>query len=528
MELALVLNKDSELSLQRQIYEGVSTLIASGALPQDSTLPSTRALSQVLAVSRITVIEAYRMLNAQGHTRVLNGKTVVRAQKTVGLIQAAHSQESSYFEPPPPVVLEEIEPSNFGKKINRLDHLSSTSVDLPGLNYGAIDTDLLPIKVWEKLTRKSCNTVNWGTALQELETFGYRPLRAAIAKYFGRTRGVCCSTDQVIIFSSAQQGLDLVARLMVEAGDLIAVENPGFVAARQTFAAAGAQLVPVAVDSDGMRVPDLIESQSKIKLAFVSSLHQDPSGVILSTERRKMLINWAKQNKILIIEDDFDYQFRYVREPAPSLQSMNSAQVIYMSTFWKALFPLSALGILIVPQSLIALFERGKEHCDRGASLIESIALTQFISDGHLEMHIARTRSICAQRRSALMLALASTFKNKIVVAKHSGGTHLKVQFDRAISEHVILSSAAKAGIEIVSTYSFYVDNPRRNEFLLSFAHPSLANPIATQEIVRHWGELLEAACLFGAAAKDQSGGGTVESALTGFYQLPSATASTA
>ncbi len=302
------------------------------------------------------------MLNAQGYTRVSNGKTVVCCQDI-------DTQESSDFEPLEPLAILE-QPSDFAKQISRLDHLSNTSFDLPALNYGAIDADLLPIKIWEKLTRTACNTVNWNAALQNLEIFGFRPLREAIARYFGRTRGVSCSTDQVIIFSSAQQGLDLVARLLVEAGDVIAVENPGFVAARHAFAAAGAKVFPVAIDHNGIRVADLIESQSRIKLAFISSLHQDPSGVVLSPERRTMLINWAKKNKVLIIEDDFDYQFRYIRETAPSLQSMNSAEVIYMSTFWKALFPLSALGIVIVPEALINLFARGKEHCDRGASLI--------------------------------------------------------------------------------------------------------------------------------------------------------------
>ncbi len=144
--------------------------------------------------------------------------------------------------------------------------------------------------------------------------------------------------------------------------------------------------------------------------------------------------------------------------------------------------------------------------------------------------HIARTRAICVQRRSALMLALVSTFKNKIHVAKNSGGTHLKIQFDRMLSEHVIVSSAAKAGIEIVSTNSFYTDNAPINEFLLSFANPSMADFATIKKMVRYWGELLEAARLFGAVAKSQSSycGKSVPSENSDFYQLPETTATTA
>jgi len=281
-----------------------------------------------------------------------------------------------------------------------------------------------------------------------------------------------CTYEQVVIFSSSQAALDLLSRIILEAGDSAVVENPGFPGARRTFASYGARLCPVAVDGDGLVLDFLFRSGLKPKVLYATPSHHDPSGAALSTARRKNLLNWAGDNGVWIIEDDFDSEYRYSEKPMPSLQSLDEGEnVIYISAFWKIMFPVLRLGFAVVPVRLLPVVRRAKSLVDRDFHFIEHEAFAHFVNEGHLERHIRRTRRIYANRREALVGILNQRLGPLIKIPAVGAGTHLLVKFDSSLTEKQVAEAASASGLPMVSTRPYYLCDPNPNEMLIPFAH---------------------------------------------------------
>ena len=293
---------------------------------------------------------------------------------------------------------------------------------------------------------------------------GYPPLREEIAAYIARSRAVRCTPEQVLVVNGSQQALDLCARLLLDPGDEVAFENPGYQGAREIFVACGARFAPAHLDSDGLSATALSDHA---RLVYCTPSHQFPTGVSMSVTRRLELIEWARRRGAAIIEDDYDSEYRYSGPPMPSMQGLaGGAPVIYIGTFSKVMFPGLRIGYLVVPPKLGAAFARAKWLTDRQTPLLEQAALADFLREGHLERHIRRMRRLYGRRRAVLVEALAKHFGNRAVMLGDDAGMHVLIRFaDPHLPERALANKVALA-----TSSQYYLGTPPRNEFVFGFS----------------------------------------------------------
>ena len=300
---------------------------------------------------------------------------------------------------------------------------------------------------------------------------GHLPLREAIARYLGRSRAVRCTAAQIVIVNGSQQALDLIARVLLNVGDRVAVEDPGYMGARLAFQAAGASLQPVTLDDSGIEVVRLARLK-KIRFVYVTPSHQFPAGQILSLTRRLELLEWAKRNKSWIIEDDYDSEYRYEAKPIPALQGLDeSSSVIYVGTFSKVLYPALRIGYLVIPESLVPVFARAKFLTDRQTPLLEQFALADFIDEGYLERHIRKTRKLYNSRRQILADALKKGFGKKVEIHGGNAGMHVLIRFKLKINDSEIIRRAAENQVNLVSARPYYLKDAPSGEFVFGYAN---------------------------------------------------------
>ncbi len=504
-DLTIDLRPRTDIPLHRQLYEQIRTAILTGRVRSHQKLPASRQLAISLSVSRTTITQSYDQLISEGYLHTKPGAgTFVCAQIPDSMLSAdsAHANLAStdlVTKTKAPADSESINQlpltallSDYGNRLSRLPEradissaISEKSETKPKLSfrYWQPDVSQFPIEQWQRcINRHRADSANWmGYSSNSL---GHKPLRIEIANYIAQTRAVHCHPDQILITQGTQQALQLTARVILDPGDAIALENPGYLSARRIFRSHGAALVPIAVDDEGLQInePDGLASQSarRIKLAYVTPSHQFPTGVLMSLPRRLALLQWAHQTNALIIEDDYDSEFRYSGRPIPALQGLDAHQrVLYIGTFSKVMFPGLQLGYIVLPPSLVATFAQAKWMCDRQASLIHQIALTDFIAKGHLSKHIRRMRILYAQRREALITALekAASPHGPIQTSGEAAGLHILVTLPTAHqSDWQLVAQARKQSVELFSTQPYYLPSPLRpfpkrmnGEFIFGF-----------------------------------------------------------
>ncbi len=269
--------------------------------------------------------------------------------------------------------------------------------------------DLFPTTLWAQVTARRLRRAT-GNLLLGCPPLGYRPLQEAVAAYLTTARGVQCTPDQVAIVSGVQEALDLVARLFLNPGDRVAIENPGYIGAAFTFEACGATIVPVPLDDEGLTLGDTLKG---VRLVYVTPAHQFPLGVSMSLPRRLALLSWARATGAMIFEDDYDSEYRYSGRPVPALQGLDrqgqhgrpgrQCQVLFAGSFSKVLFPSLRLGYLVLPEDLVDPFAAAQSVTNRHAPLLEQAVLADFLAEGHFGRHLRRMREIYAERLSILL-----------------------------------------------------------------------------------------------------------------------------
>ena len=277
---------------------------------------------------------------------------------------------------------------------------------------------------------------------------GSPDLRTALQGYLWRARGLRCEPDQIIVVNGSQQGLDLCARLLLDPGDRVVMEDPGYALARQVFLAAGAEVVPVAVDREGMRT----EGLPAARLAYTTPSHQFPLGGVMSAGRRRELLAWAQRSGAYVIEDDYDSEYRFDIAPIPPLQALDDAgRVIYLGTVSKTLSPTLRLGYLVVPAALSAVFAKAKRLTDRHTPGLEQEALAELIESGAYERHVRRVRRRNGERRAALLAALSATLGEAVTVVGADAGLHVVVWLNRVprTQERALIARAHAAGLGV-------------------------------------------------------------------------------
>ncbi len=446
-------------ALYKQIADRVRAAVIAGTLAPGTRLPSSRTLSAQLGVARGTVDAAYAILSGEGavETRGASG-TIVSRQ--LGARPAAPAQRTLFATPDTAAAPPSPQPFRMG---------------LPAL-------DAFPRKLWSGLIVRASRALQTNDLIYP-DPAGYLPLRHAIAAYLRLSRGIDCRPEQVLITAGFQGALTLVRHALLRQGDAVWVEDPGYLQARQALETGGAKLVPVRVDSEGIRVAAGIAAAPRAKLALVTPTHQCPLGVALTLPRRLALLAWAAEANAWVLEDDYDSEFRYAGHKLPALKSLDHAdRVLFAGSFSKVLHPALRLGYLIVPAELSDTFQRASRLATAGLPLLDQQVAATFLARGHFARHIRRMRALYAERRKALATALTTIFGEKATIEPTAGGMHLLVRFPDAANDGVLVRKALKAGLAPTALSSLTMAHDCGQGLLLNFANLPAE---ATEDTVR-------------------------------------------
>jgi GntR family transcriptional regulator/MocR family aminotransferase len=299
-------------------------------------------------------------------------------------------------------------------------------------------------------------------------------LRAIVADYLNVSRKVACEPEQVIITTGTQHGFDLAAKLLLNPGDQVWVEDPGYTGVRGPLRDAGAELVPVPVDEEGLCLAAAREIAPTAKMAVVTPSHQFPLGSVMSLARRTALLDFAADNSMWIIEDDYDSEFRYASNPIPALQGLDSSmRVVYVGTFSKILFPAIRIGYVVVPKHLARDFIAARSTLDVQPPISDQPVLARFIADGHFASHTRRMRGVYEKRHHALIASLEGTFGEDLSISSTGAGLHVIVALRGRLAgcgdDKSIIERAAKRGIILQAVSDYCFKQRREGEFLVGF-----------------------------------------------------------
>ena len=459
MRAAILLNRASVAPLHRQIYDQWRQGILLGRFRRAERVPSTRELCTALGVSRSTVTLAYDQLIAEGYLESLRGSgTFVCRELPDELLRPKHKHVLRVEEAPA------IRLSRYGAGLIEDFSYPRVPPGFIGFTQWRPDLGLFPIALWRKLVMRRLRSATAELFDYADQSAGFGALRNEIAAYVARSRAVRCTPEQVIIVNGSAQGIDLCVRLLLERGDEVGIENPGYHGAHRIFAGYGARLRPARIDENGIVIRDL---GKKARVVYVTPSHQFPTGVAMSLTRRLELIEWSRQHNAVLIEDDYDSEYRYSGPPLPSLQGLaTGVAVIYIGTFSKVMFPSLRIGYVIAPPSLVARLRRAKWLADRHTPVPEQAALADFIAEGHLERHIRRMRRTYGERRDALVESLDRHFGDGVQICGDAAGMHVLVRFpDQRIAE-----KAAAAKVQLAGSAPYYLTEPPPGEFVLGFS----------------------------------------------------------
>lgn len=448
-----------------QLYQELRSAILSGRLRSGSRLPATRVLASELGVSRNTILSAFDLLMSEGYLagKIGSGTYVVDALPEDYLLASGAVERSM-----PSSVVINPELSQRGATIARLSLMTGPTrpaaftPDIPAY-------DAFPIDAWTRIIANSWRRITVDM-LGYADPAGYLPLREAISAHLQAARMVSCTPEQVIVTSGSQQSFDLIARLLIDPEDAVWIEEPGYIGSRAAFTAAGARLVPVEVDEEGLNVTAGEQLEPRPRIVLVSPSRQYPLGMTLSPDRRTKLLALAQHSNAWIVEDDYDSEYRYRGRPLPALQSMDQGQrVIYLGTFSKALLPSFRLGYLVVPESLATSFRTAKAIIDRHAPLLEQIALHEFMERGYFASHLRKMRALYAERQHALITELRSNLAGFLKVEEADSGMHITAFLPADVNDIVFCQVLLNRGVIARPLSPYYAREPKRNGLILGF-----------------------------------------------------------
>lgn len=451
--------------LQLQLYAAIRAGVLDGRLAPGERLPSSRALGEDLGLSRNTVLGAYDRLVAEGYL----------AARAASGVYVADDVPADLGRPGPGPA----GPASFSQRGRRL---IAAAPELGGqalpvarpFMVGLPALDEFPIATWRRITNRRLRRpalALFGSG----DAQGLPALRQALAGYLTEARGLNCVAGQILVVSGAQQALDLVGRVLLDPGDMVVVEDPGYAGAREALAAVGARIEALPVDAQGLDPEDIARLPDRPKLVAVTPSHQFPLGGTMPLPRRLGLLALARDSGCLIVEDDYDCEYRYGTPPLPALQGLDGGErVIYVGTFSKVLFPGLRLGYLVLPPHLVAGFVRAKATADGHAPPLPQAVLADFIAEGHLAQHVRRMRKLYRERQQALLTALQRHCgrllqSGALRVGPAEAGLHLVAEFTDGRDDRELAAAAAAQGL-MVAPLSRYGQRRQLSGLLLGYA----------------------------------------------------------
>ena len=473
----IALKRTDAKPLYQQICDGYREAIVDRRIRGGQRLPSTRTLAAQLEISRTPVLNAFDQLRAEGYFESRPGSgTFVSSTLPAEAVTLKRPGER-------PGVRRPATPANARRPDSRhsahepwLDGFGAFRMSEPALDH-------FPFPVWSRLVARHSRGVH-PVALNYGSPMGDLPLRQALAAYLRTARAVRCEAEQIMVVSGSQHALGIAARVLLQPGEPVWVEEPGYGGARDALVMAGARLVPVPVDTEGLNVAAGIRRSRAARAALVTPSHQYPLGATLSASRRLQLLDWAQAAGSWIIEDDYDSEYRYESQPVAALQGLDrEARVIYIGTFSKVLFPALRVGYIVVPTELVDRFKAVRETMDICPPALGPAVLADFIAEGHFARHLRRTSLLYRDRRSALVNALHASFGSRMEVVGSEAGIHL-VALCKECDDRAIALQAAKNGLWTMPLSACYLGTADRRGLVLGYGG------VTAEEIPRAVGKL--------------------------------------
>jgi len=467
----IAVNRKGAKALHRQIYDAYRAAIVDGRLRPGQRIPSTRVLASEIRVSRFPVLNAYAQLLAEGYFESHVGAGTVIASSLPEQLTSSKPAGS----PHPPT-------SCGPRPVARRSSVLPPTVRFPWMqNMGAfrvgqVAFEQFPLGVWSNLVARRCRSSD-AHAFHYGDQMGSMAFRETIANYLRTARSLRCEAEQVMIVGGSQQALEISARVLLDPGNRVWVEQPGYRLAREVFALSGCHPVPVPVDQEGLDVAAGIKQCRKARAAFVTPSHQFPLGVTMSASRRLQLVDWAQTSGSWIIEDDYDSEFRYESLPIASLQGLDSnSRVIYIGTFSKVLFPSLRLGYIVIPLDLVERFHAVRRVMDLGPPSFYQEVVSDFIREGHFARHIRRMRVHYGELRSALVVSLSRELGPTVELLGDEAGMHVAVTLQNGGCDLEIAERAARQNLSLWPLSPSYIGEASRQGFILGFGATRLTD----------------------------------------------------
>ena len=456
-EFPIALPPRDSRGLLQALHAQLRGAILDGRLKSGLKLPSTRKLAEGYAVSRNTAVAAYDLLLSEGYVVARQGAGVFvasvlprRAEASAPASESANERRLAPYWRDPPAAF------------------APAPVPAPELSFslGIPDSALFPFALWRRLTTRALRTLaksrtSYGTPR------GQATLREGIARHVSFARAVACAADDIVVTGGAQQAFDLLARILVTPGrTVVAIENPGYPPLRAAFAAAGAKIAPVRVDDEGL-VVERIPREARV--VCVSPSHQFPLGCAMSARRRAALLDFAEARGAVVIEDDYDGEFRFGGRPLDALQTLDRGErVFYVGTFSKSLFPAIRLGYVVTPSWALNALIAAKREADWHSPIIEQETLAAFIGEGHMVRHVRRMRGVYAARREALLAGLRA-FSRWLEPIPSVAGLHLSAYANDSVDIAALADIARQHGVGVAPIRTFYFGTPTRQGLSLGY-----------------------------------------------------------
>ena len=441
-------------NLSGQTYREIREAILTGRIRAGDRLPPSRELADRIGVSRNTVLVVYDRLRSEGflEARIGSGTFVgadVRPRAASGVTDSPLRARTLW------------------DRIGEGRDLSASDPPFD-LRPGIPDATCFPFAPWRALMSRQLRPRAVGRGAP-IGPAGHPALREAVADHVGVSRAVRARPDDVFVTNGSQQALDLIGRVLLEPGDAVALEDPGYPFARRTFQAQGLRVVPVPVDGEGLVVEAIPDG---VRLVYVTPSHQYPLGMALSMERRQALLAWARGADAAIVEDDYDSEFRYDGRPLEPLHGMDgSGRVLYVGSLSKVMLPTLRLGFVVAPPSLHAALRKARAAMDFHTAVPVQAAAAEFIGDGLLAKHVRRMRRIYAERHRCVVETLRQRFDGRLTPLPSNGGLHLTAILNAPVEDTdlAIAERAEAAGVAILPLSRHYLTDPLRQGLLIGY-----------------------------------------------------------
>ncbi|RWR14016.1 PLP-dependent aminotransferase family protein [Siminovitchia fortis] len=460
MDICPRLENRSNEPLYIQLYQYLKEEIQAGGIPSFKRLPSIRRLADDLHISKTTVQMAYQQLLAEGYieSKERSGYVVVE-------MEGDSFGDLPHFSEPAPA-----KKRSAAQKNIRFDFYMSY-----------IDVDHFPFQKW-----KACVNQNLSPEfLSYGDKQGEPGLRAAISRYLRHARAVNCTEEQVVIGSGTQTVMRLLCQLIGLDGKKIAMEEPGYEGVRHVFQGLGFEAVPIKLEEDGINLDELEKSSAKV--VYITPSHQFPLGMVMPITKRIKLLQWAEENGGLIIEDDYDGEFRYHGKPIPSLQGLDAhGNVIYAGTFSKSLMPAIRMSYVVLPVRLLDIYQANMFMYDQTVSRLHQRTLQMFMESGEWERHIRKMRKLYQKKHDLLLQTIKKVMNNNVEITGQNAGLHIVIQVNSGYSADELVQIAEKSGVKVYSTTDNWISGQETGNPLILLGFGGLSE----EQIVEGIGQL--------------------------------------